>query len=204
MSPVGIQGASAFFNAVVSQGNAFLARSGSRSAATPSLRVRRGESSVAVIELWQWRLGTDQLVGKFPRSTPTGPVPCLDATLDGASYPSLTQLTGTVLHLSGQSARPGSVTTTSSRLAVSPRTQVLYTARIVRSKTSVVAGSGQLHTDRGRVIPSCRGVPAQGRKGGLRGSVSSGDGSHIVVATYSGGFEISGVAVERPDPRWGS
>ena len=181
MSPVGaLPGASAFFDADLSQGNTF---------SSVGLKVCGNTiTASSTVSWWDPSLssgsgGWAQIVGDpGPTFDSTGPVPCLDATLDGASYPSLTQLTGTVLGLSALA--PGSVTTTSSRLAVSPRTQVLYTARIVPSKTSVVTGTVSF-TDRGRVIPSCRDLPLTAGKA-VCAVRYSGDGSHIVVATYSG------------------
>jgi hypothetical protein len=182
VTPVGsLPGAVSFFDAALSQGNSFSSVKVKVCSpdVTPNSAVSWwNPSSNAGAGGWATIVSDQGLVYDT-----SGPVPCLDATIDGASVPSITQLSGTVVGV--HPLAHGSVALHSSHLAVAPLSSVTYTALVVGKTRSTPTGRVTFTDGGDSMGTSCTRVP-------LRGGVASCKvryavaGTHHVIAKYLG------------------
>lgn len=184
-SPVGdLASASDYFDAALSQGNSF-----------SSLRVEvcnRNVTPTSTISWWDPTAdggsGTwSPIVGDpGPTYDGSGAVPCLITTLDGASYPNLSQLTGTVVGL-GQ-AKMGSIVLRSSHLAIGIGKRVKYTATAVEPK-GIRLRDHVTFTSGGRTV--CRDVPLQSNVATCHAVYRSSGPRDIVASLHGSKFSAN-------------
>lgn len=184
-TPVGsLANASDYIDAALSQGNSF-----------SSLQVDVCNSSVTPSSTVSWWDPTadggggawSPIVGDpGPTYDDSGALPCLDTRLDGASYPNLTQLTGTVVGLGH--AKTGSIVLRSSHLAVGIGKRVTYTATAVEPKGIQLKGHVTF-TSGGRTV--CRDVSLQSNVATCHATYRSTGARRIVASLLGSKFTSS-------------
>lgn len=176
VTPVGdLADGSDYFDAALSQGNSFssLQVDVCNNDVTPSSTVSWWDPAAnGGAGAWSPIVGDPG-----PTYVDTGQVPCLDTTLDGASYPNLSQLTGTVVGLGH--AEAGSIVLRSSHLAVGVGKRVTYTATAIEPKGTRLEGQVTF-TSGGRTL--CRDVPLQANVASCHETYRSSGARHIVAS----------------------